>query len=246
VAVRVLLVDDVAEVRQLVRTALRFRGLFTVIGEAADGKKAIELAEELQPDIVVLDIGLPDIAGQEVLTRLRAGAPDMKVIVFSGTDPRDAGNIAARVEGYALKDNQLDYLVELLETVGRQPAGQTAVHLPADLESPGRARAFTRDILADWDVTEIVDDVLLVVTELVNNAVTHAASDCHLRLSVSPISLRVEVIDRSAKTPEPLPPSPTRDHGRGLHLVDAVTAAWGVEPVASGEKMVWAELLRPV
>lgn len=239
-----LLVDDVPEVRRLVRTALRFRGVFAVVGEAASGAEAIALTFELRPDVVVLDIGLPDLAGQEVLTQIREGTPETKVVVFSGTEQRDSAGIAERVDGYALKDSQLDYLVELLEAVGKQRTGQTSMHLDGALTSARRARAFTTKTLDDWGITDIVDDALLVVTELVNNAVTHAMSDCELRISINPVSLRVEVIDQGAGTPDPLPPSATRNHGRGLHLVDALTAAWGFEPIQAGGKMVWAELLR--
>jgi CheY-like chemotaxis protein/anti-sigma regulatory factor (Ser/Thr protein kinase) len=241
--IRVLLVDDVPDVRRLVRTALRFRGVFGVVGEAGSGAEAIELTARLRPDIVVLDIGLPDLAGQEVLTRIREQVPSTKVVVFTGTEPRDSSGIAARVDGYAMKDSQLDYLVELLEAVGKQRTGQTRLRLDGTLTSARDARAFTAAALAEWGVNDIVDDVLLVVTELVNNAVTHANSDCELRLSVSPLSLRIEVIDQGPGTPDPLPPSTTRNHGRGLHLVDALTAAWGFEPMEGG-KVVWAELLR--
>jgi DNA-binding NarL/FixJ family response regulator len=243
-ALRVLLVDDVPDVRRLVRTALRFRGLFTVVGEAANGVDAIALTGQLRPDIVVLDIGLPDLAGQDVLSGIREQHADAKVVVFSGTEPRDTPEIAARVDGYALKDSQLDYLVELLETVGKQRTGQRSLELDGSLTSARDARAFTTETLSEWGVEELLDDVLLVVTELVNNAVTHAMSECELRISISPFSLRVEVTDRGEGAPDPLPPSATRNHGRGLHLVDALTAAWGFEPIDAGGKTVWAELLR--
>src|SRR5438046_1908959 len=101
VAIRVLLVDDVPEVRRLVKTALRFRGVFTVVGEAANGAEAIAQTTELRPDIVVLDIGLPDIAGKDVLTTIRERVPTTKVVVFTGTEKRDSADIAARVDGYA-------------------------------------------------------------------------------------------------------------------------------------------------
>jgi CheY-like chemotaxis protein/anti-sigma regulatory factor (Ser/Thr protein kinase) len=244
VPIRVLLVDDVPEVRRLVRTALRFRGLFTVVGEAANGRDAIALAAELKPDVVVLDIGLPDLAGRDVLTGIREQA-DAKVVVFSGTEARDSEDIAAQVDGYALKDSQLDYLVDLLEAVGTQRVGQSQLTLDGSLTSARDARAFAADLLAQWGVGDLADDVLLVVTELVNNAVTHARSECVLRISISPVSVRVEVTDQGSGAPDPLPPSTTRNHGRGLHLVDALTAAWGFEPRAEGGgKTVWAELLR--
>jgi DNA-binding NarL/FixJ family response regulator len=243
--IRVLLVDDVPDVRRLVRTALRFRGVFSVVGEAAEGATAIALAEELRPDIVVLDIGLPDLAGRDVLTGLRAAAPAVKVVVFSGTHPDDSAGIAESVDGYALKDSELDYLVDLLETVGSQRVGQSAVHLPADLGSAREARTFTRSLLEEWQVTDVLDDALLVVSEMVTNAVTHAGSACDLRISLSPVVVRVEVVDQGGGTPDPMPPSETRNGGRGLHLIGALTAAWGVEPETGGVgKTVWAELRR--
>jgi CheY-like chemotaxis protein/anti-sigma regulatory factor (Ser/Thr protein kinase) len=243
VAIRVLIVDDVPEVRRLVKTALRFRGLFTVVGEASSGAEAIARVSELRPDIVVLDIGLPDIAGQEVLTRIREQVPTTKVVVFTGTEPGESG-LASRVDGYAMKDTQLDYLVDLLEQLGTARTGQATIRLDGALTSARHARAFAHSALDEWGVSDIADDVLLVVTELVNNAVTHAHSPCELRLSISPAAVRIEVADEGPGTPDPLPPSETRNHGRGLHLVDALTVAWGFEPISSGGKLVWAELKR--
>ena len=64
---------------------------------------------------------------------------------------------------------------------------------------------------------------------MVNNAILHASSGCELRLSVNALALRIEVADLGGGTPDPMPPSGTRAHGRGLHLVDAIAAAWGDE-----------------
>jgi CheY-like chemotaxis protein len=244
VPIRVLLVDDVVEVRRLVRTALRFRGVFSVVGEAAGGAEAIEAAGRLRPDIVVLDIGLPDIAGQDVLTGIRTAAPDAKVVIYSGTAPDESAGLAEVVEGYALKDSELDYLVELLEELGHDRVGEMALRLPASVSSARDARTFARTVLDGWKVPDIVDDALLVVSEMVANAVTHAGTECELRIFLSSSAVRVEVADRGDGTPDPKPPSLTRNSGRGLHLIDAVSAAWGVEPDSDGGKTVWAELRR--
>jgi DNA-binding NarL/FixJ family response regulator len=245
VSIRVLLVDDVAEVRSMVRTALRFRAKFTVVGEAANGRQAIELSERLQPDIVVLDIGLPDLAGQQVLTQIRERAPDTKVAVFSGTQASDTPEIARNVDALVFKDGELDHLVEMLEALGRRHENSMSTVLACDPRSAREAREFTRRTLQQWGLDGMLDDALIVVSELINNAITHACSESELRLAVSPAALWVEVTDRGSGTPDPLPASDTRPHGRGLELVGALTASWGVRPAGDGRgKLVWAEMLR--
>lgn len=244
-AIHVLLVDDVVEVRRLVRTALRFRGDFQVVGEASDGAEAVRLAKELQPDIVVLDLGLPDLAGREVLSSIRIHAPASKVVVFSGAESADRGWIANHVEGYVLKDTEIDYLVDLLDSLGKRNDAEATLDLPEALTSVRTARQFVAGKVTEWHVEPILDDALLVVSELAANAITHAESSCRIRLSLNPATLRIDVIDTGAGTPEPQPASSTEEHGRGLLLVAALTTAWGLEVVPGEGKLVWAELARP-
>ncbi len=239
--IRVLLVDDVVEVRRLVRTSLRFRGGFEVVGEAADGAEAVRLSEELRPDVVVLDLGLPDIAGREVLSRVRERAPGSKVVVFSGLETADRAWIREHSEGYVLKDSDLGYLIDLLESVG-SAGTEATIDLPDDLSSVADARRFVRDILREWGIDEPLDDALLVVSELAANALTHARSSYRLRVSATAHALRIEVDDAGVGTPEPQPLTETEEHGRGLHLVDALAASWGMESAETGGKKVWAEL----
>lgn len=239
---RVVLVDDVPEVRRLVRTALRFSGDFEVVGEAGDGVEALQLVAELSPDILVLDLGLPDIAGREVLTRVRSSSPATRIVVFSGTaNPPDRKWIDERVEGYALKDADLALLLELLRTVSDQ-RGVAVCDLPKDLLSVRESRRFLRETLAQWALPEAEDSAQLVVSELVTNAITHAESACRLRLSRTTGGLRVEVVDGGTGTPDPQPPSATGLHGRGMHIVAALAVAWGTELLDTGGKVVWAEL----
>ena len=245
VPLRVLLVDDVVDVRRLLRTALRFREGFEVVGEAGDGAGAVRLAGETQPDIVVLDLGLPDIAGREVLSRIRENSPESKVVVFSGLETPDRSWIEGRVEGYVLKDAELDYLVDLLESVGKSGGTEASVDLPRSLTSVAAARRFVEQRLKEWKLEPLLDDALLISSELVTNAVTHADSSCRVRLSLNTARLRIDVLDAGAGTPEPLPLSQTEEHGRGLYMVDAITSAWGLEDVPGEGKLVWAELAYP-
>lgn len=81
---RVMLVDDVADLRLLVRMALESSPYFEVVAEAEDGIEAVELALRHQPDLVLLDISMPRQDGLETLPKLIAGSPNTKVIVLSG------------------------------------------------------------------------------------------------------------------------------------------------------------------
>jgi len=229
----------------MLRTALRLRGGFDVVGEASDGAGAVRLAETEHPDVVVLDLGLPDLAGREVLSRIRTRSPSSKVVVFSGLEPVDRDWMDQHVVGYVRKDTELEYLVELLESVGKPHETEAVLELPQALTSVRTARRFVSEKLNEWSLDLLLDDALLVASELATNAITHAESNCRLRLSLNPGTLRIDVLDTGAGTPEPQPPSWTEEHGRGLHLVDALTTAWGLELVPGDGKLVWAELARP-
>ena len=85
-----LIVDDHAGFRALARRLLGSGG-FNVVGEAADGRAAVTAARELRPDVVLLDIQLPDIDGFEVLARLRDGSAGPAVVLTSTRDRADYG-----------------------------------------------------------------------------------------------------------------------------------------------------------
>ena len=202
--IRVLLVDDVVDVRRLVRTSLRFRGGFDVVAEASDGAEAVRLAESLRPDIVVLDLGLPDIAGHEVLSQIRDVSPTSKVVVFSGIDTADGAWIVNQVDGYVLKDAELDYLVDLLVSVGQPADSEAVLDLPQALTSAAAARRFVTERVSEWGLDDLLDDALLVSSELAANAVTHGrvpGRDFELRLSLVGGSVRVEVTDTHSGPP---------------------------------------------
>ena len=112
-----------------------------------------------------------------------------------------------------------------------------------DPASVGQARRAARAALRAWGTSEDLEgDALVVVSELVTNAVLHARSDITLRLTLRGDHLRVEVGDLDPNLPEVRPYGPEAGTGRGLALVAAATERWGAEPAGDG-KVVWAELL---
>lgn len=240
---RVVLVDDVPEIRRVVGLALQVRGGFRVVGEAGNGGDAVQLAAAEQPDIVVLDLGLPDVTGRDVLSGVRAQAPNSKIVVFSGSvEAAERDWISTRVDKYVLKDIDVEYLVDVLESLSREDSATAVLDLALERSSVSAARRFVRTHLSNWDLDSVADFAQLVASELVTNAITHAGTPCQLRLSLHTSTMRVEVRDDGEGTPEPRPPDEVGESGRGMHLISALSTAWGTELLPQGGKVVWAEL----
>ena len=120
--VRVVLVDDMVELRAMIRLTLERSGHFTVTGEAGDGRAAIELAADQQPDLVLLDVAMPVMDGLEALPHLRTAAPDARIVMLSGFSESRLGADAAAggAAAYLEKGLSPQSLVDrLLEVLGR-------------------------------------------------------------------------------------------------------------------------------
>ena len=117
--VRVLLVDDHAILRDGLRQAMALQPGLTVVGEAANGSAALELAAQLTPDLIILDIHLPDMHGIELTRKLLEKLPAAKVIVFSGDADRSLLDAAleAGACGYVLKQSATEELHRAIEMV---------------------------------------------------------------------------------------------------------------------------------
>jgi len=82
--IRVLLVDDAEDMRVLIRMVLEVDGRFQVVGDAADGLEALQLLDTESPDVVVLDMAMPNMDGLEVLAEMKARGSGSKVLALSG------------------------------------------------------------------------------------------------------------------------------------------------------------------
>jgi DNA-binding NarL/FixJ family response regulator len=107
---RVLVVDDTPEAGVVVRTALRICSRVQIVGEATTSFSAVELARELRPDLVVLDLGLPDAPGRETYRRVCAAAPESRVVIYSAHDSQRDWYTGQGV-AFVAKDDDIDDLV---------------------------------------------------------------------------------------------------------------------------------------
>ncbi len=116
---RVVLVDDHPMLRQGVRQALTQQPDMVLAGEASTGQAALQMMRELTPDLVVMDVHLPDISGLEASRRLLAQFPATKIIIFSADADRELVDAAlqAGVCGYILKDTIPEELIRAIRLV---------------------------------------------------------------------------------------------------------------------------------
>src|SRR5262245_21755106 len=112
---RVLVVDDHPSFRRCARTFLTAEG-FEVAGEAGDGASAVALASELEPDLVVLDVQLPDVDGFEVTSRLLVRDPGLAIVLVSSRSASEYGPLIARsgARGFLAKDELSAAAIEAL------------------------------------------------------------------------------------------------------------------------------------
>ncbi|WP_369192839.1 SpoIIE family protein phosphatase [Streptomyces djakartensis] len=188
----------------------------TVIALATDG-----LVETPESDI---DEGMAHLAAQ-----------------LAGAAPTDLGLIADALLGNAPRSDDVALLLLRYDGMDLRPLREswTVWRVP---QAVGHARRFARRTLRSWGVTEHYDAALLVVSELVTNALVHTDGQVRMDLTLINDRLRVAVADASPRTPvRPRSIGWEATGGRGILLVEALSATWGTLPV-SGGKQVWAEL----
>jgi two-component system, NarL family, nitrate/nitrite response regulator NarL len=119
--VRILVVDDDPQFRQLVKLVLRKVDDFDIVSEAPDGRTGAERADELKPDVVLLDLMMPGMDGFEALPLIKAAHPTTSVIVLTALDADEAEEgVLFGASGFVEKR----YIAERLETAIRTCAGR--------------------------------------------------------------------------------------------------------------------------
>ncbi|MCE3002759.1 MAG: response regulator transcription factor [Xanthomonadaceae bacterium] len=117
--ISVLLVDDQTLVRQGVRSLLDLSDEIRVVAEAADGQQALQMIPEVRPDVVLLDMRMPNMSGLDVLNAMRDrdGMPPVIILTTFDDDQLVLAGMKAGAKGYLLKDVSLEQLVDAVKTV---------------------------------------------------------------------------------------------------------------------------------
>jgi anti-sigma regulatory factor (Ser/Thr protein kinase) len=116
------------------------------------------------------------------------------------------------------------------------------VSLPDPARAVRQARRAAADILARWKCdAESIEDAVLIVSEMVTNAIRHCAGAVILHLSRAADYIRIEVTDSSPHKPRLIDAPPDAESGRGLRIISQLATRWGYSPTGRG-KLVWADL----
>lgn len=182
--IRILIADDYADWRRQVRSLLQARPEWQVIAEALDGSEAIQKAEELKPDLVVLDIGLPKLNGIEAARRIRQLSPSSKIIFLSQKNDPDVvrAALSTGAQGYVCKTDARRELVLALDVVLR---GKQFVSSSLEgnefTDSSGEKAPHRHEVLFYSDDTVLLDSVTRFIAAALKagNAAIIAATESH-------------------------------------------------------------------
>jgi DNA-binding NarL/FixJ family response regulator len=115
-SIRVVIADDVEPLRVLLRAQLELDDAFEVVGEAADGRAAVAVAQETQPDCVLLDLAMPVMDGLQAIPEIQRVAPAAKIVVLSGFEAvaLETAALDAGADLFLEKSNSLTSVAETL------------------------------------------------------------------------------------------------------------------------------------
>ncbi len=198
--IRVLIADDHAILREGIRALLKTADDIDVVGEAADGQQAIEQAERLRPDVVLMDVSMPGLGGLEATLELRKRQPDLRVLVLTQYEDREYLRrfLQAGVAGYLLKKTAGAELVSAIRAAARGGLVlDPAVAKDALLQPPagGRDADNPYDLLTDRE-----KQVLRLIAEGRSNKEVAELLDISVKTAMSHREHIMEKLDLHSRT----------------------------------------------
>jgi DNA-binding NarL/FixJ family response regulator len=134
-SIRLVIADDHPVMRKGMRTLLEDSGWIEIVGEAATGKEALQMVQELEPDVLLLDIEMPDMSGIEVAQKLHNSGLFLRILVLSAYDDIEYVRrlINCGVAGYLLKDEALRNVVQAVKEVADGTTGWFSYQIQCQL-----------------------------------------------------------------------------------------------------------------
>ncbi|MBX3061387.1 MAG: response regulator transcription factor [Anaerolineae bacterium] len=193
--IRILLVDDHAVVRQGIRLFLKIDPGLTVIGEATNGLQAIQLAQELKPDVILMDLLMPGMGGVDATAAIKKLMPEIEIVALTSVleDQSVVGAVRAGAIGYLLKDTDAP---ELIKAIYAAAAGQVQL-------SPKAAERLMRELRAPQSPEKLTDretEVLKLVAQgKANKEIAHTLDigETTVKSHVSAILSKLGVASRT-------------------------------------------------
>ena len=197
--IRVLIADDHLVVREGLATMLHATGEFEIVGQAINGQEAIDQAEKLRPDVVLIDIQMPKVSGIEATYQISQRLPGTRVVILSSFDQDEYiyRAVQAGAKGYLLKDGGLEELLnvvraaargesllppriatKLVERISISPGQQTLTHREEDVLHLLARGLRNREIAAQLHITErtVKNHVANIIAKLGVKSRTEALS----------------------------------------------------------------------
>lgn len=179
--IRVVLADDHALVRQGISRFLEESGDITVVAEAGDGQRALELVAEHQPDIAVIDIRMPKLSGVDLARRIKTEHPEVRILVLTAydDDPYIFALLQAGANGYILKTADSAQLIQAVRLIA---AGEPALDPTVAKRLLERVASGRVELKGD-EVVERPTDRELEVLRLAGKGLTNRAIGLELGIS---------------------------------------------------------------
>ena len=203
--IRVMIVDDHGMVRRGLGTILKVRADLELVSEASSGVEALELCQQSQPDVILMDLVMPEMGGAEATRLIREKCPAVQVIALTSFQERELVREAlqAGAIGYLLKNVSAEDLAAAIREAhaGRSTLAPEAIQALIQAETQGAAQ--TRDIAESYGLTPREKEVLALMIEGLNNpeiaerlVVSRSTAKAHVSniLSKLGVSNRAEAI----------------------------------------------------
>jgi two-component system, NarL family, response regulator LiaR len=203
--IRVLIVDDHSMVRRGLATILRIRPDLQLVGEASNGREAVDFCSDAQPDVILMDLMMPEMSGAAATAAIRKQWPEVQVIALTSFQEKDLVREALRAGaiGYLLKNVSADDLAAAIREAyaGRSTLAPEAIQALIQMEPASRISK--EDLATAFDLTPREQEVLALVVEGLSNpdiaerlVISRSTAKAHVSniLSKMGVSSRTEII----------------------------------------------------